>query len=175
MQGGAEKTAYFLHVCFLIHISFTLYIPILKTWRKKKELEVNNGVTFKDKTRPSVSHLNSQFVLQCINAKPYSGKKPKWAHLLLFLINEIPRTSLLSLHQSILITRLIYSIVYSKLYYVLISQEKEWLTLISRRSLRLKKSTQHHISVCIQLDCLAFSCLFHKRGDFLSKSFSVNA
>lgn len=36
MQGGAEKTAYFLHVCFLIHISFTFYIAILKTWRKKK-------------------------------------------------------------------------------------------------------------------------------------------
>lgn len=37
MQGGAEKTAYFLHVYFLIHISFTFYISILKTWRKKKK------------------------------------------------------------------------------------------------------------------------------------------
>lgn len=36
MQGGAEKTAYFLHVCFFIHIYFTFYISILKTWRKKK-------------------------------------------------------------------------------------------------------------------------------------------
>lgn len=78
---------------------------------------------------------------------------------------------MLSVHWSILITRLIGSM---QLYNGLISQEKEWLILISRKSLRLKKEyIAPHFSPCLLL--LGFLMPVSHRGELsVKRSLSVN-